>query len=85
MPMATSVSAKVQTVLCGIALCGATTSAETNAEDEIPDPEFLEYLGMWDESDEDWLLLKEDAQANNEERSDPVPEGEESAENKDAS
>lgn len=83
--MATLASTRVQTVLCGIALCGATTFAETSTEDEAPDLEFLEYLGMWDESDEVWLLLQEDAQAKNEERSDPVPEGEESAENEDAS
>jgi len=27
------------------------------AEDEQPDMEFLEYLGSWEESDEDWLLF----------------------------
>ena len=45
--------------------------------------EFLEYLGMWEESDEDWQLFDEGQVAENETRSDPVPEGEESTENED--
>ncbi len=28
---------------------------------EAPDLEFLEYLGSWDESDEDWMILVADA------------------------
>jgi len=51
------------------------------AEEELPpDAEFLEYLGMWEETDEDWLLLDEITLVENMERSDPVPEGEESTE-----
>lgn len=45
--------------------------------------DFLEYLGMWEESDEDWQLLDEDTVAENDERSDPVPEGEASTEKED--
>ena len=56
------------------------------AEDEaVPDAEFLEYLGLWEESDEDWLLFDEPITADAEERSDPVPEGEESTEKTDES
>ena len=73
----------VRAVLCGLALCGG---APVLAEDEdVPDMEFLEYLGMWEESDEDWLIVNEAITADNEERSDPVPEGEESTENEDES
>lgn len=54
-------------------------------EEEAPDMEFLEYLGMWEESDDEWLLLEEDAVAENTERSEPVPEGEESTETEDES
>ncbi len=33
------------------------------ASDEIqPHPEFLEYLGSWEESDEDWLIFNEEAE-----------------------
>jgi hypothetical protein len=55
------------------------------ADEEIPDEEFLEYLGYWEESDEDWLILNEPATADVEERSDPVPRGEESTEINDES
>lgn len=72
-------------VVCG--LCFGT--AAMAAEEQSPDAEFLEYLGMWQESDEDWKLL-EDMQVtenttNSDERSDPVPEGEESTETNDES
>lgn len=54
-------------------------------DDEVPDAEFLEYLGSWDESDEDWLVMTEPVAADFEERSDPVPQGEESTEKNDES
>ena len=28
------------------------------ADDELPKIEFLEYLGLWEESDEDWLIFE---------------------------
>ena len=56
------------------------------ADEEIPDAEFLEYLALWEESDEEWLIFEEAVTADVEqERSDPVPEGEESTERKDES
>jgi hypothetical protein len=58
------------------------------AEEELPDIEFLEYLGMWEGSDEDWLMFNNDAanpENRNEERSEPVPEGEDSTETSDES
>lgn len=55
------------------------------ADDEIPDVEFLEYLGLWEASDEDWLIFNEPVTADAEERSDPVPEGKESTETTDES
>lgn len=61
-------------------------SVDALAEDEeLPDIEFLEYLGMWEESDADWLLLEDDAVADSKERSEPVPEGEASTETEDES
>ncbi len=66
------------------ALClGATAFAEEETEEL--DAEFLEYLGMWEETDEEWLLHAENLTADLEERSDPVPDGEESTEQKDES
>ena len=55
------------------------------ADEEMPDEDFLEYLGLWEESDEDWLMFDELTTAENEERTDPVPEGEESTEKEDES
>ena len=55
------------------------------ADDEVPDAEFLEYLGLWELSDEEWLIFKEAVTADAEERSDPAPEGEESTEKTDES
>ena len=55
------------------------------ADDEIPDAEFLEYLGIWEESDKDWMIFDEPITADVKKRSDPAPEGEESTEKTDES
>ena len=59
------------------------------AEDEQPDMEFLEYLGIWEESDEDWLLFDqqdgESMAADEKIQSDPAPPGRESTESDDES
>lgn len=43
------------TIVCG--LLAGTASAD---EPEVPDMAFLEYLGSWQESDEDWMLFADD-------------------------
>lgn len=55
------------------------------AEAEEPDMAFVEYLGLWEESDEEWLMVEHQIDAEPEERIDPVPEGEESMEDDDES
>jgi hypothetical protein len=52
------------------------------ADEPLPDAAFLEYLGSWEGSDEDWLLFERAAseQRDDMERSDPEAEGEESLE-----
>lgn len=40
-------------------LLGCTSVAFAD-EGEAPDIEFLEYLGSWEESDEDWVLFTEE-------------------------
>ena len=71
---------------CGLAGLGAAAAL---AEDELPDMEFLEYLGSWEESDEDWLVVRAMTRVagkkGQDERNDPAPEGEESTESKDES
>lgn len=61
--------------------CGAGMAAD----DELPDAEFLEYLGTWGESDEVWLLFDEPVAADVEQQEEPVPEDEESTEKTDES
>ena len=67
--------------------CGLCLGGPALATDEAPEPadEFLEYLGMWDETDEDWQLFDESRVVEIEKRRDPVPQGEESAETIDES
>ena len=57
------------------------------ADEELPEIEFIEYLGLWEESDEDWTMFSEpmEARNENEERSDPAPDGKESTETDDES
>ncbi|MFQ6006008.1 MAG: hypothetical protein ACE5OQ_10940 [Woeseia sp.] len=73
------------TVLWGLIGCGGAFAADH----ETPDMEFLEYLGSWEESDEDWLLFDratgEALAADDDERSDPAPAGKESMESEDES
>ncbi len=66
------------------ALCVGTSAFAEEDTGEL-DAEFLEYLGMWEETDEEWLLHEQNMTADLEERSDPVPDGEESTEQKDES
>ncbi len=61
------------------------TAALADDEEPASDAEFIEYLGMWEESDEDWLLFEEIQAAELEERSGPVPEDEATPEKTDES
>ncbi len=72
----------------GLAALLLGTAGLVAADDELPEMEFLEYLGMWEETDEEWLALEDDEvllASDSEERIDPAPEGEESKENDDES
>ena len=69
----------------GCLLIGACSAVNAAEEEQAPDAEFLEYLGMWEESDEEWLLLEDAVADIPEERNDPVPESEESTETQDES
>lgn len=57
--------------------------AEAAAE-ELPDIEFLDYLGSWEESDADWQLVQDvdrlRAEVHKKEQSDTEPAGEASME-----
>jgi hypothetical protein len=72
-------------IVSGVLLlaCGPLFAEED--DEQAADMEFLEYLGYWEESDEEWLMFEATIAAEPDERSDPVPEGEESTETEDES
>ena len=70
----------------GLFVCGLCLGSPTLAADEPPpDAELLEYLGMWEETDQEWVLQDGLLKVEEEERSDPAKEEEESPENEDES
>jgi len=77
-----AMSARAGMLVCGLALTGAGWAGEA----EAPDMAFLEYLGMWEESDEDWVLLEDDdVVASNLEKVESEPKKEDSVEKEDES
>jgi hypothetical protein len=78
MAMSVRRTAIVSALLLGCSLALA-------ADEDMPDPEFLEYLGMWEESDEDWIIFDEPVSAEREDRSDSETDDEESTEKTDES
>lgn len=64
-----------------LGLCGTVLAADN----ELPEADFLEYLGSWEESDEEWLIFEDEEKValETDERIDPAPDGEESAEKDD--
>lgn len=81
--MAMSARAACRSALLFLAV-GAAGMA-LGAEDGEPEMEFLEYLGLWEETDEEWLMVEQQLDTESEQRIDPVPEGEESMEDDDES
>ena len=66
-----------------LSLAFAVAGAAQAADVVEPDMEFLEYLGLWEETDEEWMMLDHHMRLESEERIDPVPEGEASTEDDD--
>jgi len=72
-------------VLWGLLGCTGIVAAD---DEVVPDLEFLEYLGLWEESDEDWVLLSDvvtEQVASEDKRTDPAAKEEESVETDDES
>lgn len=70
-----------------IAILLVVCSVAAVADEELPEIEFLEYLGLWEESDEEWVMFNDPLNADDkdQQRSDPAPESEESTETHDES
>ena len=72
-------------ILWGLLGCSGVVAAD---DEVMPDIEFLQYLGSWEESDEDWVVLAAEAieqVASEDERTDPASKEEESVETDDES
>ncbi len=72
-------------VLWGLFGCSGIVAAD---DDVMPDMEFLEYLGSWEESDEDWVILAAEAAeqvASEDKRTDPASKEKEPVETGDES
>lgn len=75
---------RVTLLMLLLAVNGILLAADT----DMPEMDFLEYLGLWEESDEDWILLSEEISAQvaaDDTRTDLESEGDESAEKDDES
>lgn len=76
---------RISLLVCGLCLGGAGLGAEEPAAPQDPETEFLEYLGMWEATDEEWVLQDDILTVENEEESESSPEGDDSPENEDES
>lgn len=72
-------------VLMMLGGCALVLPGHAAADEELPDLALLEYLGSWEESDEDWVLFDTDDEhaAETEKQGEPVAEGDESQESDD--
>lgn len=61
-------------LVCGLCLGTASAADEAPAAESMLDVEFIEYLGLWEESDDEWLML--DDEQENEEVPEMKPETE---------
>ncbi len=72
-------------ILWGLLGCSGVVAAD---DEVVPEMEFLEYLGSWEESDEDWVLFIDtvtEQVASEDTRTDPAKKEEESVETDDES
>lgn len=53
------------------------------ADEDVPDVDFLEYLGMWESSDEEWIMFERDSKKAGDEQAEPEPGSDGPAENGD--
>jgi len=76
-------------LLCGPLICVSLPAVAEEESPGMPELEFLEYLGSWETSDEDWLLFSDETErqvvADDSAKRDPTPQGEGATELKDES
>ena len=80
-----SAKRQVAVLVCGLWLAAAAAAGTEERTENDLEVEFLEYLGMWEQTDEDWLLYDDEETVVMEERSEPASESEVSTEIEDES
>lgn len=76
-----SVDAAFRGSVC-VLMLGACTLLQAADPEEV-DAAFIEYLGMWEDSDEEWQMMDSKATASLEEQGDDAPQEKESVEKED--
>ena len=76
-----SVDAALRGSVC-VLMLGTCTVLQAADQEEL-DPAFIEYLGMWEESDEEWQMMDSKATVSLEEQDDNSPQEKESVETED--
>jgi len=71
-------------ILAAAALA-AWSIALADEGEEQPDEEFLEFLGMWEDEDDSWLLASADTELKSDDVNDPLPRDEDATEKDDES
>lgn len=51
---------RVTLLICGLCLGTVSVADEAPDADAMSDMDFIEYLGLWEESDEEWLMLDDE-------------------------
>ena len=74
-------------MLVGMVALPGIGHAQSDENEDQADIEFLEYLGSWEDSEEDWLIFAGDRETrdepDDEEKEETAPDGEKLAEVKD--
>jgi hypothetical protein len=76
---------RIGLLVCGLCFATAAGAAGKPTGQQDPDAEFLEYLGMWEETDEEWLLHDGMLAFENEDESESPEEEDSSPETEDES
>lgn len=50
---------RIAWLVCGLCLGSAWAADEAPEEQASNDSDFIEYLGLWEESDEEWAMFDE--------------------------
>ncbi len=73
---------RLSAVILLLLVCGV---AAADDDEQQPDAEFLEYLAMWENEDDSWIVVSVDTELESEDVNDPGPRDEDATEKEDES